>query len=69
MIKDPELPSFWIVGKDGKSMEVSDDIEKLLVRAKSEAHNSGMRIDVVHYLGSFYPVKWLPETLKDKEKN
>jgi len=56
MIKDPELLSFWLIeSKTGKVTEGNDKLEALLKRAQELADKLGERVDVVHYLGSFYP--------------
>ena len=55
MIKDPGTMGSWIVSDRGKIIEASNDLEKLLKRAQELAKKLNERVDVVHYLGSFYP--------------
>lgn len=55
MIKDPGIIGSWIVDDRGKVIEASNDLEKLLKRAQELAKKLNERVDIVHYLGSFYP--------------
>jgi len=57
MIKDPGIMGSWIVNDKGKVVEASNNLEKLLKRAQELADKLGERMDVVHYVGSFYPEK------------
>lgn len=64
MIRDPGIAGFWIVNDEGMVIEASNDLEKLLKRAQELAQRAEERMDIVHYLGSFYPEReQLPETL------
>jgi len=55
MIKDPGIMGSWIVNDKGGVIEASNNLEKLLERAQELAKKLNERVDVVHYLGSFYP--------------
>lgn len=55
MIKDPGIMGSWIISYNGRIIEASNNLEKLLKKAQELAKNSNERVDVVHYLGSFYP--------------
>ena len=55
MIKDPGTMGSWIVSDRGKIIEASNELEKLLKRAQELAERLNERVDIVHYLGSFYP--------------
>lgn len=55
MIKDPGIAGSWIVNDEGMVIEASNNLEKLLERAQELAKKLNGRVDVVHYLGSFYP--------------
>jgi len=65
MIKDSEVLGFGLIeSRTGKVIEASNDLEKLLKRAQELAKKLNERVDVVHYLGSFYPEnEQFPETL------
>ena len=55
MIKDPGIMGSWIISDKGGVIEASNDLEKLLKRARERAEKSNERVDVVYYVGSFYP--------------
>jgi len=55
MIKDPGIMGSWIVSDRGRVIEASNNLEKLLKRAQELAKKLNERVDIVYYLGSFYP--------------